>query len=534
MQTKDGKTDLSNVNDSITAPDFSKEDYRVLKKYFEFSQRVREQLNKDLLAALEDHPLWGPMTKSMSAEQKDAQNKRSVNLQKVAIYEGKWKGYIDDLIAQGRAYARMNISYNEWYDIITLAKVLMVPYIKKEFSNSPSEAVDVMVGLSKLTDYAMYGIAESYFKEKNEIIRTSTERFKLIFEASKDIILHVGVSGEIMAINHSPRFKKEELIGKNIFETLEGENAEKMKAGFNAAIEDKTPAYFETQTDLPEGKTYYSSSVSPIVGENGQVTSAVMISRDITPLKNAETALRLVNTHLESEVAKRTEELSSINRELESFTYSVSHDLRSPLRAINGFSEILKEECPNDLNDEAKDALEEIVNNVKKMGLLIDNLLEFSRLGKQPVTKATVDMKELTTSLISELKKIEGKNTAFVMGELSAVHGDLSMLKQVMINLLSNAVKYSSKKEHPKVEIGSRKENGEVIVFVKDNGAGFNMKYYDKLFGVFQRLHSFNDFEGTGVGLAIVQRIITRHAGKVGAEGVENEGATFYFSLPNQ
>jgi light-regulated signal transduction histidine kinase (bacteriophytochrome) len=247
----------------------------------------------------------------------------------------------------------------------------------------------------------------------------------------------------------------------------------------------------------------------------------------------AELELYNLNLTLEKKVAERTEELAAINKELESFTYSVSHDLRSPLRAINGFSEILKRELGSELTEDADDCLKEILKNTKKMGQLIDNLLEFSRLGKRTMQKARVDMEELFNTIADESRRTNPKAT-FLIHEIAEATGDREMLKQVVINLLSNAVKYSSKNPSPRIEIGSEQKNGNTIYYVKDNGAGFNMRYYDKLFGVFQRLHGSDEFEGIGVGLAIVQRVVSKHGGKVWAEGEEEKGATFYFSLPDE
>ena len=233
-------------------------------------------------------------------------------------------------------------------------------------------------------------------------------------------------------------------------------------------------------------------------------------------------------------IDKHQQELAlyNLNRELEAFTYSVSHDLRAPLRAISGFSQILKEEITDNLNADARDALDEIIINIKKMGQLIDDLLEFSRLGKQHVSTTLVDMNNLFDTVVNDITKLSTQKAKLIIKPLQPVQGDRAMLKQVAYNLVSNALKYSANKEKPVIEIGCKDEENAVTYYVKDNGAGFNMNYYDKLFKVFQRLHGFSEFEGTGVGLAIVQRIISKHNGEVWAEGKENEGAVFYFSLP--
>lgn len=235
-----------------------------------------------------------------------------------------------------------------------------------------------------------------------------------------------------------------------------------------------------------------------------------------------------------SEKGKRAIELEEVNKELESFSYSVSHDLRAPLRAISGFTRILAEDYIVQLDDEAKGLLQVIIENSNKMGQLIDNLLEFSRIGKQQVSRVEVNIALLIDSVVEELKRSEPQRIITInMKNLENIKGDRNMLKQVFINLLSNAFKYTGKKKDAVIEIGSYLENDECVYYVKDNGAGFDMRYYDKLFGVFQRLHSSNEFDGTGVGLAIIQKIVSKHQGKVWAEGKVNEGACFYISLPN-
>ena len=242
-----------------------------------------------------------------------------------------------------------------------------------------------------------------------------------------------------------------------------------------------------------------------------------------------EAELKKLNNDLE----EKNEELNFLNKELESFTYSVSHDLRAPLRAVNGYSRILLEEHTQDLNEEVSRLLGIISSNGKKMGELIDNLLSLSKLGKREIQKGEVDMEGLVQSVVEELKNVEGgEKVAWEIHQLPTCYGDYRLLRQVWINLISNAVKYSSKKSFPFVKVGAEVKANEVVYYVKDNGAGFDMKFADQLFGVFQRLHKPTEFEGTGVGLAIVQRIVSRHGGKAWAEGTVGEGACFYFSIP--
>jgi PAS domain S-box-containing protein len=272
----------------------------------------------------------------------------------------------------------------------------------------------------------------------------------------------------------------------------------------------------------------------PIFNEYNVVEMAMVVALDITEIKQAQRTIQQMNEALEQKVEERTEQLTTVNKELESFSYSVSHDLRAPLRAIDGYSKILEEEYGKLLDEEGKRILGTVQYNAQKMGQLIDDLLAFSRLGKKDVQTTKLDMRELIEGSIVELKRNINFQAEIVIGETLPVDGDYSMISQVVINLVSNAVKYSAPKAHPKVEIGSFVKNGHIAYFFRDNGVGFNMQYVHKLFGVFQRLHKMEDFEGTGVGLAIVQRIISKHGGSVWAEGKIDEGATFYFSLPRK
>lgn len=235
---------------------------------------------------------------------------------------------------------------------------------------------------------------------------------------------------------------------------------------------------------------------------------------------------------MNAELIKRTEQLESVNKELEAFTYSVSHDLRAPLRAVNGYASMIEEDYSKILDDEGKRLLSVVQYNARKMGNLIDDLLAFSRLGRHEIQKTNIDMNELTEGALLELNKSVQHKADVTIGKLHPAKGDYGLINQVMVNLLSNGIKYTSKIKNPLVEINSVKKMGEIIYSVKDNGAGFDMQYVHKLFGVFQRLHRMEEFEGTGVGLAIVQRIINKHGGKVWAEAKPNEGAAFYFSLP--
>jgi light-regulated signal transduction histidine kinase (bacteriophytochrome) len=236
-----------------------------------------------------------------------------------------------------------------------------------------------------------------------------------------------------------------------------------------------------------------------------------------------------------NELRSERQKLEIVNKELEAFSYSVSHDLRAPLRGIHGFTDILIQEYGDRLDDEGKRLGQIIKKNALDMGKLIDDLLSFSRLGRQALNESLIDMDQMVQSVIQELKtQYPGNMHKINIGKLEPCIGDFSMIRVVMVNLLSNAFKFSSQKEMPVIEISSERQGHKIVYTIRDNGAGFDMKYKDKLFGVFQRLHTVREFEGIGVGLANVKRIITRHGGEIDAEGNPGNGARFWFTLQAQ
>ena len=250
----------------------------------------------------------------------------------------------------------------------------------------------------------------------------------------------------------------------------------------------------------------------------------VAIILDITDRKAAENQILQLNNSLEEKVKERTQQL-------ESFAYSVSHDLRAPLRAINGYSQILLDEYRDDLDSEGRRIMNAVIKNATRMGELIDDLLEFSRLDRKHIKRRKLQPEQLVKAVVTNMMDENTQKVSIDIQPMPDMSADYSLMYQVYQNLISNALKFSTENTRPRIEIGSSGSNGEVVYYVKDNGVGFNMDYYDKLFGVFQRLHSDKEFEGTGVGLAIVERIIQRHGGRVWADSEISQGSTFYFTL---
>jgi light-regulated signal transduction histidine kinase (bacteriophytochrome) len=265
---------------------------------------------------------------------------------------------------------------------------------------------------------------------------------------------------------------------------------------------------------------------TPILDEQGDVWMAVNIFLDITERKKVE-----------QEIVQLNLELQNANRELEAFSYSVSHDLHAPLRAIMGFSEVLAEEYSAQLDAQGQHYLERIIVNARRGGHLIDDLLALSRLSRAQIEKTRIDMAALARDTFEEMAlNAPAHVPELIVKNMPPAFGDIALVREVFANLLANAIKFTSNKEEAYIEVGGREEaeSPDIVYYVKDNGAGFDMRFADKLFGVFQRLHSIEEFEGTGVGLAIVQRAIQRQGGRAWAEGKVGEGATFYFTLPQR
>lgn len=285
---------------------------------------------------------------------------------------------------------------------------------------------------------------------------------------------------------------------------------------------------------------YLVDAINDMLAEVGRRQKAleqsnVTLGREMAERERAEDQLRELNVELERRVEARTAQLEAANKELESFSYSVSHDLRAPVRAIIGFSRMLSEDHIEQLGEEARRLLGVVQGEAHRMGALIDDLLAFSRLGRQAMQMTDLDMTQLARATYEGLVAHQhGNHVIFQLGALPRARGDRVLLGQVWANLLANALKFSSKEAQPRIEVSAISDEKEHIYFVRDNGVGFDPRYQSKLYGVFQRLHEASEFPGTGVGLALVQRIVTRHGGRVWADSKLNEGATFYFTLPKE
>lgn len=280
---------------------------------------------------------------------------------------------------------------------------------------------------------------------------------------------------------------------------------------------------------------YVDFVYQPLRDGAGAINGIFITGHDVTDKQLAQQALRELNEELEKRVEERTRELTELNRELESFSYSVSHDLRAPLRHIAGFAQLLTRRTQGRLDETSEEYLKTIADAAAEGGKLVDDLLALSRTGRTELQRVEVSLADVLADVQAELAPdVEGRVIHWHVGELPEVYADPSLLRAVMKNLLANATKYTRTRPEAVIEVGARADGGETHVWVRDNGVGFDMRYLDKLFGVFQRLHSEAEFEGTGIGLANVRRIVMRHGGTVWAEGRVDEGATFHFALPSR
>ncbi|MFH0726928.1 MAG: MASE3 domain-containing protein [Pseudomonadota bacterium] len=328
---------------------------------------------------------------------------------------------------------------------------------------------------------------------------------------------------------------RKDIVGKTVHEVVPKERADKHHEADLALLCHTGMQTYEVSGIFKDGKHHdVIFNKATFVDANDCVAGTVGALMDITERKAAEEALRQLNTELDMRVLDRTAELKAANKELDAFAYSVSHDLRAPLRHIDGFLELLQKKVGKTLDEQSRHYMDVISDAAQKMGMLIDDLLSFSRMGRQAMSFQPVALESLVRGIIREhAPDAAGRTIAWRIGELPVVGGDAAMLRLVLANLISNSLKFTRLRQRAQIEIGSLPgPASETVIFVRDNGAGFDMTYVDKLFGVFQRLHRADEFEGTGIGLANVRRIIARHGGRTWAEGQVNQGATFFFSLP--
>jgi PAS domain S-box-containing protein len=393
-----------------------------------------------------------------------------------------------------------------------------------------------------------FKLHEAYqkLKKKEEALQESEMRYRRICEAVTDYIYSVHYAeGREPMTRHSPGcqaitgYSEEEFAADPYLwiRMVVEEDHPLVQHQARGLLEGKGPEPIEHRIIRKDGALrWIRNTVVPRYDSQGRIESYDGLIQDITERKLAEEEVHKLNTELEQRVRQRTLQLETINRELESFSYSVSHDLRAPLRHLSGFVNLLKDRCSPGLDEKSLSYLKVISDSALMMNQLIEGLLAFSRMSRVEMKKEKVNLSLLFKDVLETMQaEIQGRSITWINGQLPEVNADPVLLKAVLINLIGNALKFTEKKDKAIIEFGHLDDRGDEDVFLlRDNGAGFDMKDRSKLFGLFQRLHREDEFEGTGLGLANVQRIISRHGGRTWAEGKVGEGATFYFSLPRK
>lgn len=508
-------------------------------------RRVYEAHSQDILAegmrcALE-HPEFGPAMQNMDQEQFALQNRHGHELL-LACLAGDRGPYEEHLRRQGFAFATMGVSFRGWYDLVTASARPIGPLLLAAYESEPRRLAGALLAWQTFQGMVLATVGEGYLLGM-ENVRKGQEMFRGLLEAAPDAIVITDENGTIRIINAQTErlfgYSRDELIGQpvEVFvpERYRGRHPAHRTNFMGEPRVRAMGSGLELFGRRKDGSEFpVEISLSPLQTEEGILVSSAI--RDISDRKANEKAredawrqVEVLNQALE----KRAAELEVINRELESFSYSVSHDLRGPLRALDGFSKALTDKYMDQpLDERGKDYLERIRRASQRMGVLIDDLLKLSRITRVELNSQDVDLGDLAGRIALELQEAQPhRKVTFVVADGMLVHADPHLMEIALSNLMNNAWKFTSKVPEARIEVGLQMVQNQPTYFVRDNGAGFDMKYVGQLFGAFQRLHSAAEFEGTGIGLAIVQRVIIRHGGRVWAESAVGEGATFYFTI---
>jgi PAS domain S-box-containing protein len=539
--------DTSPPMSKIKVPSLSDRERDGLKDYWGIYEQHRDEVDAELWRLITAIPqfkaILGDKDLSSPEQQENAERQRR------AIYHNDWEPFLSGLWEQGQLYALLGVDFRTWFEIISTFRRLVRPYLIMVYRDDPQRLLAAMDGLDALIEIMLSTIGDSYLaamqqriQQQESTIQNAIERermngiFRGLLESAPDAIVVVDSQGKIVLVNTQLEqmfaYERGAIIGQPV-ETL-------VPVRFHGRHSGHREHYSQEPRVRPMGiglelfgrrkdQTEFpvEISLSPLDTPDGTLVSAAI--RDVTERRKTEEKIRELNEDLE----QRASQLEAANRELEAFSYSVSHDLRAPLRTIDGFSLALLEDFGEQLPDEGRNYLMRIRTAAQRMAQLIDDLLNLSRLTRAPLNPEPTNLSKIAQQVLQNLQRESPDRMVNLSIEPHIiVQCDTRLIKVVFENLLSNAWKFTSKQEMAQIEFGQLEDpqNGQVY-FIRDNGAGFDMAYVNKLFGAFQRLHTNSEFPGIGIGLAIVQRIINRHGGRIWAEGVVNGGAAFYFTL---
>lgn len=539
------------VNASLpktTIPDLTPKEKKGLQDYWKVYEAHREEITTQFLQMASRHPEFKEFLQNTASQPSPEQQAKNRELQRNAIFHDDWEPYLKNLQQQGMGYAQAGLSFRAWFEIIGAFRKYMTPHLLDSFNGSPDQLLSAIYGMDTLIDIALNVIGEAYLETKQQLIRQQEEaihdairqrqnekRFRDLLESAPDAMVVVNQLGIIQLINSQLEkmfgYDRAEIVGQSV-EVLVPKRLRKKHAKHREGYYVEHPVrpmgigleLFGVRKNNSEFPV--EISLSPLETESGLLVSAAI--RDVTQRKRMEEDVKNLNEDLK----QRAAQLEAANKELEAFSYSVSHDLRAPLRSIDGFSQVVLEDYGQQLPADARIYLERVRAAAQRMATLIDDLLNLSRVTRTAVQPRFINLSKIAEEITQALQEDHSdRQVTFSITPDLMVEADPHLMRIALENLFSNAWKFTSKREHTIIEFGQQSRVKERTFFVRDNGVGFDMAYANKLFGVFQRLHSVSEFPGTGVGLATVHRIIAIHGGRIWAESVEGKGTTFYFTL---